>query len=177
MLEQLGLHYIQQSADIDETPLPGEQPDELVVRLAEAKAQAVAKARQPGDAVLGSDTIGVLHGRILLKPTDKTDFVNMMWQMSGQVHQVMTAVAIFHNNLVCSRNVISDVRFKHLSDAEIEWYWQTGEPLDKAGGYAIQGQGARFVQEIRGSYSGIMGLPLFETVELMQSMGISTNER
>ncbi|MBE1300261.1 MAG: septum formation inhibitor Maf [Alteromonadaceae bacterium] len=177
LLQQLNIEFIQRAADIDETALEGENPEQMVLRLAIAKAKEVLEKSPHGQFALGSDTIGLLNGKVLVKPTDKTDFVQMMRSMSGQVHQVLTSVALCTANEHRALCVTSDVEFKELGDVEIEWYWASGEPQDKAGGYAIQGLGAQFVKQIKGSYSAIMGLPLYETVELMKQMGCSPYER
>lgn len=177
LLKQLNIEFTQQAADIDETALIGETPEQLVVRLAISKSTKVLEQAATGKFALGSDTIGLLHGNVLVKPKDKADFVQMMRFMSGQIHQVLTSVALCTANAQHAMCVTSEVSFKELDDAEIEWYWSTGEPQDKAGGYAIQGLGAQFVKQIKGSYSAIMGLPLYETVELMKQMGCSPYER
>lgn len=177
LLTQLGVDFVQQPADIDETPLPGELPDVLVERLARKKAEAVWQAREHKWPVLGSDTIGLLQGEVLLKPVDKDDFFRMMRRMSGNTHEVLTSVAVCHQGICQSCVVRSDVEFTDLTDEDIEWYWHTGEPQDKAGGYAIQGAGGQFVKQIKGSYSGIVGLPLFETVKLLKEMDVNIHER
>lgn len=177
LLTQLGVDFIQQPADIDETPLPEETPEQLVERLAIEKARAVWLSREHKWPVLGSDTIGLLHGEVLLKPTDKEDFIRMMQRMSGETHQVLTAIAVCHDGDCQSRIVCSDVEFTELTDEDIDWYWHTEEPQDKAGGYAIQGVGGQFVKQIKGSYSGIVGLPLYETVELLKKMDVNIHER
>jgi septum formation protein len=170
LLEQIGIPYRAVPADIDESPLPGESPDVFVERIARAKALAV-RLQYPDDVVLGSDTAVVLGGRTLGKPTDRDDGIAMLQALSGRTHEVLTGVAVVgdqaHYALSHSR-----VRFRDLGLDEIHAYWETGEPADKAGSYAIQGRAAAFVAHIQGSYSGIMGLPLFETVKLLAQLGI-----
>ncbi|BDX08115.1 Maf family protein [Planctobacterium marinum] len=176
LLQQIGIEFERQSADIDETPMAGESATDLVERLARQKAEYVARQRQGDLLVLGSDTIGVLGHDILLKPKNVTDFHAMMRKMSGQTHQVITAIAVAkwctesQQCLVESEQVSSNVSFTKISEQEISDYWATGEPQDKAGGYAIQGYGGQYVTHITGSYSAIVGLPLYETKRLLQKM-------
>jgi len=135
---------------------------------------AGVRARPPGESVpvLAADTSVVLDGAVLVKPTDRADGERMLRQLSGRTHSVLTAVALAGATDVQSRLSRSDVRFRDLSAAEVAAYWDTGEPHDKAGGYAIQGAGAVFVADLRGSYSGVMGLPLYETAELLALQGV-----
>lgn len=176
LLQQIGIQFERQSADIDESPLPGEVATALVERLAREKALFVAQQRKDNLLVLGSDTIGVLGDDILVKPKNVTDFHAMMSKMSGQTHQVITAIAVAkwcktsQQCLIQSEQVSSDVTFKTLTEQEITDYWATNEPQDKAGGYAIQGYAGQYVTHISGSYSAIVGLPLFETAQLLQKM-------
>lgn len=177
LLNQLGVDFIQQPADIDETPIENESAERLVERLAREKAQYVWQHREHKLPVLGSDTIGLLSNEVLVKPRDLADFKVMMQKMSGTTHEVLTAVALCHGGRTESVIVRSSVEFCELSEVDIDWYWHTGEPQDKAGGYAIQGVGGQFVKQIQGSYSGIVGLPLYETVELLKTMDIAIHER
>lgn len=170
LLKQIGLSLHVRPADIDETPKPGESALQYVERLAREKAGAVA-AEHPDAIVIGSDTSVVLAGRILGKPVDRQDAAEMLRRLSGRTHQVMTAVAVAIAGRVESCVVTTDVRFRHLSDDETEAYVATGEPMDKAGGYGIQGRGGIFVEELRGSYSAVVGLPLQETAELLAGAG------
>ncbi|MGI9284805.1 MAG: Maf family protein [Pseudomonadales bacterium] len=174
LLTQLGLRFELLSAEIDEQPAAGELPEACVTRLARAKAEAgwQAAQRRQRIPVLGADTIVVINSTILGKPRDETDARRMLRLLSGRKHQVMTTVAICHNERVTSRTVVSDVQFKVLGEHEISAYWQTGEGSDKAGSYAIQGVGGMFVEHIAGSYSAIVGLPLFETAQLLREFGI-----
>ncbi|EIJ36404.1 Maf family protein [Thiothrix nivea] len=176
LLAQIGLNFLVQTADIEETPLPGESAEALVKRLAKEKAEAVWISRgvshTPSLPVLGSDTLGILDGELLVKPADFEDARRMLRKMSGQRHEILTAVALTGaggTQVIVNRSV---VKFRALTDAEILAYWQTGEPQDKAGAYAIQGYGAVFIEQLEGSYSGVMGLPLFETAQLLQAAGI-----
>lgn len=183
LLQQIGIMFVQQVADIDESQKPGEKAEQLVLRLAKEKALKVAMQRQDHLPVLGSDTIGLLQDDVLVKPRDVAHFTELMHKMSGQVHTVLTAVAVAcwdKQTQRCEvRNVLvtSAVTFKTLSDIEIADYWQSGEPMDKAGGYAIQGLGGKFVKHISGSYSAIVGLPLYETTQLLESVNNIKHEQ
>ncbi|MCL7945222.1 Maf family protein [Marinobacter sp. ATCH36] len=170
LLRQIGLSFHVRPADIDETPGTGESPVHYVERLARGKALAV-QAAEPSATVIGSDTSVVLGGRILGKPQNSQDAADMLRRLSGTTHQVLTAVAIASVNACESRVSVTDVRFRGLSDEEINAYVATGEPMDKAGGYGIQGLGGIFVEELRGSYSAVVGLPLQETAELLAGAG------
>ena len=170
LLGVLGVEFSVAPADIDEAVLPGEMPEAYVRRMALTKAQAGYAAA--GDAaVLGSDTAVVIGDRILGKPVDRDDAVAMLTGLSGRTHRVMSAVALL-DGAGCSEALsITDVTFRELTAAEAARYWATGEPADKAGAYGIQGRGAVFVSEIRGSYSGVVGLPLYETALLLEERG------
>lgn len=172
LLSQINVEFEQISLDTDETPKENELPHELVVRLACQKAQAGLLIK-PQRTVLGSDTIVVVDGDILGKPKDFNDSKRMLELLSGRTHQVLSAVSLADGHRVRSRLSRSDVTFRPVTDLEIERYWVTGEPCDKAGSYAIQGLAATFVTHISGSYSGVMGLPLFETAELLAEFDIS----
>ena len=176
LLSQLQVSFTQHSVDIDETPLPDEAPQTLVARLAGQKARAGVAALSTSLPVLGSDTIVVANGEILGKPADETDCARMLRLLSDNVHQVMTSVAIASGDRLFQTTVTTDVTFKALTEAEIRWYWKTGEPSDKAGGYGIQGLGGRFVRHLNGSYSAVVGLPLFETSQLLTEVGIDLYE-
>ena len=160
-------------ADVDEVSLAGEQPAAYVERLAVEKAQDVAgMAAQEKMAVLAADTAVVLDDRIFGKPVDQEDAREMLQALSGKSHRVFTAVALSVYGKTDTRLSVSEVSVRPLSDALIEQYWQTGEPAGKAGGYAIQGFAAGFIQSLAGSYSGVMGLPLCETVGLLEQAGV-----
>jgi nucleoside triphosphate pyrophosphatase len=171
LLGQLGVPYLTTVPAIDETVLAAESPLDYVVRMARAKARSV-QPRGAGLPVLAADTSVVLGERIYGKPADAEDGVAMLLQLSGRSHEVLTAVALAAGGEVNHRVSRSEVRFRHLTLAEAIAYWNTGEPRDKAGGYAVQGHGAVFIEHLCGSYSGVMGLPLFETAELLTGAGI-----
>ena len=168
ILQSLGLEFEVVMVETDESPLAGESAEDLVVRLATAKADAATGA----EYVLGSDTVVVLDDVVLGKPEDADDAVDMLLALSGRSHTVLTGVALRTSN--GTRVVLSktDVRFREIDRDEAIRYWHSGEPADKAGSYGIQGLGGMFVEAINGSYSGVMGLPVFETVELLKSAGI-----
>ncbi|WP_119393221.1 Maf family protein [Salinibius halmophilus] len=169
LLKQIGVAHSQQPVDIDETPHVGELADDYVVRMAVEKARAAYKGEQ---VVLASDTCGVLDGEILLKPVDKQDAMAMWQRMAGRDHDILTSICVISGQGEHWRLCRSTVRFRAFDRALFERYWQTGEPHDKAGGYAIQGLGAVLVANMQGSYSSVMGLPLFETAELLQQAGV-----
>jgi len=174
LLAQIGVPFVSLNPSIDETPLPGEAPNAYVERLARAKAAAgLASLNNPTNAVvLGADTAVILDGRILGKPRDRADALAMLLALSGCEHQVLTAVALAADERCEVRVVSSRVGFRSLSRAEAEAYWATGEPSDKAGGYAIQGLAAVFIEHLHGSYSAVVGLPLCETALLLSEFGI-----
>jgi len=171
LLDQIQVSYEVLAVDIDESHLQGESAEQFVRRLAIEKAQAGFR-QLPLRPVLGSDTIVISNQQIIGKPQDRQDGIQMLSMLSGTSHQVMTAVAVCNNETVhCLLNT-SEVVFAELNRAQIEAYWDTGEPVDKAGAYGIQGIAAQFIKNINGSYSGIMGLPLYETAELLKQCGI-----
>jgi septum formation protein len=172
LLQQIGVRFRQQVAEVDETPLDNESAQDYVVRLAVAKARAVRQQSSGDEApVLGADTAVVVDGRLLGKPADLAHARDMLRLLSGRRHQVLSAVALV-NDRQSVRVSDSSVWFRALSEKDIEDYWKTGEPRDKAGAYGIQGIGAMFVERLEGSYSGVMGLPLYETAQLLQDFGI-----
>ena len=156
--------------DVDERQLPGEAADAMVLRLAAAKA-AAGRSTHAGP-VLGADTAVVVDGDVFGKPQDEADALAMLDRLSGRTHKVVTGVALSWNGGEKTALSSSEVRFRQISPAEALAYWQSGEPAGKAGAYAIQGQGGVFVEEIHGSYSGIVGLPVFETAGLLAAAGI-----
>ena len=174
LLTQIAVPFLTQIAPIDENALPGESPIAYVERLALSKAQAgLAALTDTADAVvLGADTAVVLDGRILGKPTDRADALATLSDLSGRTHEVLTAVALVSRERQASRVVTSQVTFRALSQAEIEAYWASGEPHDKAGCYGIQGLAAVFVSQLQGSYSAVVGLPLCETAALLAEFAI-----
>ncbi len=176
LLSQIGVPFQALSVEVDESLAAGEAPERYVVRLAEAKAMAGRMLRDPaGDRhrpVLGADTAVVVDGTILGKPADCADAERMLRLLSARTHEVLTAVALSTDGKVCSRLSRSEVTFREIMPREARDYWNTGESRDKAGAYAIQGYGAVFVSGLRGSYSGVMGLPLFETAEMLFAAGV-----
>ena len=172
LLGQLGVPYVLTVPDIDEAVLAGESATDYVVRMARAKVRAV-HPHGAGLPVLAADTTVLIDERICGKPADAEEGIALLLQLSGRSHQVLTAVALSAAGEVHHRLSRSEVRFRHVSLAEAIAYWNTGEPRDKAGGYAVQGHGAVFVEHLSGSYSGVMGLPLFETAELLAGAGVS----
>ena len=169
LLWQIGVAHRVAIANIDERPRAGEAAGDCVQRLALAKAKAVW---QPDLPVLGADTAVVLDGEMLGKPRDRHSALTMLARLSGRRHRVLTAVALVDTHGGQLRLSDSEVEFRELEAAECARYWDSGEPRDKAGGYAIQGLGAVFVRGVHGSYSGVMGLPLFETAELLDAAGV-----
>ena len=163
-----------EAPDVDEQPLANEAPDVYVERVARAKAEAgwrrMLQRNLPHAPVLAADTTVALDGAIFSKPADRGEAAEMLERFSGHTHEVLTAVALKHDDWIESALSRSEVRFKALSPGEIAQYVATGESDDKAGAYAIQGRAARFVVELRGSYSGVMGLPLYETAELLERL-------
>ncbi|WMN61293.1 Maf family nucleotide pyrophosphatase [Pseudoalteromonas xiamenensis] len=167
LVEQLGYQFEQFSVDADESLLGSESPRNYVERLARLKAESGVALGYRNYPVLGSDTSVVVDGQILGKPENYEDFQRMMTLLSGRTHEVLTGIAFATEHSTISDVVVTQVTFKALSEAEVESYWQTGEPADKAGGYGIQGFGGRFVTNLEGSYFAVMGLPLYETDRLL----------
>jgi septum formation protein len=178
LLQQLGVPYQVVKVDVDESPSAAEAPAAYVNRLAAAKATAgwlatrSAAAHSRPAPVLGADTVVVLDDEVLGKPVDREDADRMLSRLSGRTHRVLTAVAVRCETGLDGRLSSSEVCFRHLDARERSAYWETGEPADKAGAYAIQGFAAVFIADLRGSYSGVMGLPLFETAELLDAAGV-----
>jgi len=170
ILTALGLTFTAAGVDIDETPLAGENVSDMVLRLAETKAQEAAK--QHSGLVLGSDTAVELDGVIFGKPKDEQDALDMLARLSGQSHRVLTGVAIVSGDRVWRDLSVTRVSFREIQADEARQYWQSGEPEGKAGAYAIQGRGGVFVDSISGSYSGVVGLPVFQTARLLQQAGV-----
>lgn len=173
LLAQIGLACEVRPADIDETPRPDEAPAEYVMRLATEKARSVAAA-WPGRPVLAADTTVVVDDAILGKPADRAEGREMLAQLSGRRHQVMTAICLVSDAGSETELVITEVSFMPLDDALCEAYLDTPEPWDKAGGYGIQGLAAVFVSAIEGSYSNVVGLPLHETWQMLRRAGVPT---
>lgn len=166
----MGLDFTAAGADVDEQQQPGESPDIMVVRLAVEKARAAVPG--PGTVVLGADTAVVLDGEVFGKPADQADALRMLAALSGRRHQVMTGVALRYGDAVESALSVTEVEFREIGPDEALEYWQSGEPSGKAGAYAIQGLAGDFVQSIAGSYTGVVGLPVLETAELLRAAGI-----
>jgi septum formation protein len=185
LLKQIGIRHsmllmretLSRSVDVDETPLPDESPADYVYRITHAKAEAgwlrLRQRKLPFFPVLAADTIVVLDGCILGKPKDADQAEEMLCALSGRKHQVFTAIALAVQGQVKLRLSTTTVRFREINQREIQACIASGESHDKAGGYAIQGLAAAFIIEICGSYSGVMGLPLFETAQLLEEAGIS----
>lgn len=176
LLQQIGVQHQVVSAEVVELPRHNESPSDYVQRLAREKAAAgiatVARLDLAPKPVLGADTIVVINNEILEKPQSAQHAAEMLRKLAGATHQVMTAVAMTTPEQTSVKLSVTDVVFRPLSDAEIAAYWHTGEPCDKAGGYAIQGLGAVFVQQLRGSYTGVVGLPIEQTLVLLNEFAV-----
>lgn len=174
LLRQIGLEPEVVATHVDESRLPGEAPATYVERLARLKADT-AWQQLPSDrraTVLAADTAVVLDGEIFGKPADRADALEMLARLSGRTHEVLTGVALKTARGTDVRINVSQVTFRALNRDECEAYWESGEAVDKAGGYAVQGLAALFISAIEGSFSGVMGLPLYETAELLRAAGI-----
>lgn len=171
LLAQIGVAHKVTPADIDETRRPGESPRDYVLRLAREKALWVS-SRRPDAPVLAADTAVVLGDEVYGKPQHRDQGLAMLASLAGRSHQVLTAVALATCDCLTSALSESTVQLRTMSEAERAAYWDTGEPQDKAGGYAIQGLGAVFVESLHGSFSGVVGLPLYETAELLRTAGV-----
>jgi septum formation protein len=171
LLAQIGVPHTVIGADIDETALPGETSRDYVARMARQKALTIW-SKGEWLPVLAADTTVVLDDVIYGKPRDRADGIAMLGRLSSRTHEVLTAVALADKRGVRLRLSASSVRFRELTSEECAAYWDTGEPNDKAGGYAVQGAAAVFIESLSGSYSGVMGLPLFETAELLREAGV-----
>jgi septum formation protein len=170
LLEMLRIPFRVVAPDVDEHVLPGEAPDRYVMRLSRAKAEAVA-ARAPGELILAADTTVVLDGDIFGKPDSPADAVAMLARLQGRTHEVLTAVAVTRNGGLQQALDVSRVTFRPADRAMLEEYAATGEPLDKAGAYAIQGLGALFIERVEGDIFGVMGLPLRLALDLLARFG------
>ena len=178
VLRNAGLHFQVLSSAVDETPLPGESPTDLVLRLAEAKADLVA-ARAIGPAIIiAADTAVAIDGRILAKPRSGDDARNMLRQISGRTHAVHTGLALLRLPDTERRTAVETtlVTFSAMTDADITQYLSSGEPFDKAGAYAIQGRAGKFIPRIEGCYFNVVGLPLAHLYHLLQELGWSDNQ-
>lgn len=175
LLSQIGITHTVLNVSVDEELLPGEAPDAYVARLALAKARAGWQSLAPAEylpVVVGADTSVILDGVILGKPRDEPHGLEMLSRLSGRSHRVLSGVAVIDARAEQVAVSESWVTLRTLTPAEQRGYWRTGEPLGKAGGYAVQGIAATFIARLEGSYSGVMGLPLYETAELLRKAGI-----
>ncbi len=172
LLAQIGLRPVILPADIDEVPAAGQSPADYAIATAVAKARAAAALADRDWPVLGADTDVACDQRILGKPADRDDAVAMLTRLSDRWHEVYSAVAVIHGQRIETRLSVTRVRFGIVTPADADAYWASGEPADKAGAYGIQGYAARWVQAIEGSYTGVVGLPLYETAELLEQFGI-----
>jgi septum formation protein len=170
LLTLIGIKHEVLPADIDESLLPGELPAPHAERLARAKAHAIAE-REPGAVVIAADTIVVVDGDVLGKPRDRSEARAMLKRLSGRTHTVLTAIAVARESRTESAVESVDVTFRALSDEEITAYIATGEPMDKAGAYGIQGYGATIVERVDGDYFSVMGLGLRRLVDLLERVG------
>ncbi|NNJ92547.1 MAG: septum formation inhibitor Maf [Gammaproteobacteria bacterium] len=174
LLRQIGMQFELVHAEVDETPIDNEDPEQYVLRMAIEKALNAFRTDM-SNPLLAADTSVICEGTILGKPENEKDFLAMFERLSDNAHQVMTAIAVTNNKdaaAIKTRVSVSEVIFRKITRNEALRYWQTGEPADKAGGYGIQGSGAVFIKQISGSYSGIMGLPLFETAQLLEEFNV-----
>ncbi|MDZ7804140.1 Maf family protein [Thiohalophilus sp.] len=173
LLGQIGVRYRLLDVAISETRLDNEAPEAYVRRVARDKARAglMLFDEKPSQPVLGADTVIVIDDEVLGKPRDQADAIAMLQRLSGKTHQVLSSVTLIDHEEYEALN-ISQVTFRELNRTECERYWQTGESQGKAGAYAIQGYAAAFIRELQGSYSGVMGLPLYETAQLLQQTGV-----
>jgi len=174
LLHQLGLEFEAIASNLEEVPLPGERPQDYVARVARDKARHVERQlREQGETlhpVLGADTEVVLDNEILGKPRDRMHGVEMLRKLSGRTHEVLSGVCVVHDGREHAALNVSRVTFRALTEAEIAAYWDTGEPAGKAGAYAIQGRAAAFIERLEGSYSGVMGLPLYELAGILREL-------
>ena len=172
LLSQIGVRYRVEVADIEEV-VGDETPQQAVVRLATEKAQHIQGQQEKTILpILGADTIVVHREEVLQKPTCRADGLEMLSRLSGETHQVMSAVTVVSERGVQQRLNCSEITFRTITEMEREAYWAHGESSDKAGGYAVQGMAAVFIANLKGSYSGVMGLPLFETAQLLRETGV-----
>ncbi len=177
ILAALGLRFTAAGVDIDETRFDGEPVADMVVRLAVAKAAAARENVDQSLPVIGADTAVAVGDQVLGKPRSQDEAVQMLASLSGRTHTVLTGVALDYAGVVRTATSLTQVRFREISPDEAISYWQSGEPLDKAGAYAVQGIAGIFVEDISGSYSGVVGLPVFETAALLADAGLDVLPR
>jgi septum formation protein len=170
LLRAAGIPFEVAAPDIDERFLPGERPEDAVIRLAQQKAAAIA-ARQPDAVVLGADTTVVIGSESLGKPLEDADAARMLRLLSGRTHEVLTGICLQTTGRTLVHVETTRVHMRTLSEAEIAWYLSTGEAADKAGGYAVQGLASRFIDGLDGSYSNVVGLPISSVYELLKELG------
>ena len=173
LLQQIGLEFIVLPSDIDESLHESESVEAYVLRMAKTKAHAVRQSTQSDDIVIAADTVVSIDGHILGKPQNESHCLDMLASLSGRVHTVYTAVVVSQSDFEGNALSASDVSFREISQQEAKNYWSTGEPKDKAGSYAIQGLGSVFVEHLKGSYSGVVGLPIFELTQLLKQIDVS----
>ena len=169
ILQNAGIPFVVRSIEVDETPLPGEEARDYVTRIARAKAYAVSAA--PGEIVLAADTTVAIHGEILAKPLDAADARGMLHKLSGRRHAVLTAICLRSTDRVIEDRAETSVWFAPLTDEEIGDYAASGEPMDKAGAYAIQGLASKFIERIEGCYFNVMGLPVAMVYRHLRVLG------
>jgi septum formation protein len=172
LLAALGLEFSYAGVAVDESALPGEAASDMVVRLATSKAGTAYDSGEHRLPVLGADTVVVLGERVFGKPGSKEEALSMLASLSGRTHQVLTGVAVIADGELQTAVSMTEVQFREIDPDEADAYWQSGEPAGKAGAYAVQGLGGIFVSAINGSYTGVVGLPVFETVNLLRQAGI-----
>ena len=176
LLKQIGLEFEQIPSEIDEEKVPKTRPVSYVKKLAGLKAEAVAKRVDEG-IIIGADTIVCIDGKIFGKPRDAKDAIEMLRILDGRVHKVISGICVIdtYSNTTVTKAVTTRVKFRKLDDRLIRWYIGTGEPLDKAGGYGIQGKGAALIEWIRGDYSNVVGLPIMALAMILEGMGAFAN--
>ena len=172
LLTALGLEFSYGGVAIDESALPGESVPDMVLRLATGKARSAFDSGEYAVPVLGADTVVTLDDRVFGKPASKEDALKMLASLSGRTHQVLTGVAVVAQDELWTAHSQTEVQFREIEPDEAEAYWQSGEPAGKAGAYAVQGLGGIFVTAVHGSYTGVVGLPVFETADLLRRTGI-----
>ncbi len=173
LLQQIGLDFDVASSDIDESVMDNESVVAYVQRMAQEKAQVARQQYTPGDIIIAADTTVTIDNIILGKPENETHCLDMLATLSGRIHTVHTAVVVSQFDYLGTALSTSEVSFRNIDKNEAKNYWLTGEPKDKAGGYAIQGRGAVFINKLTGSYSGVVGLPLYELTQLLSETDVS----
>lgn len=173
LLRLLGLEFTIKTADVDETMDPARPPEAEVARVSGRKAAKIVETAAAEDIIIAADTIVVVDGEVLGKPHSEQEAAAMLRRLSGRGHKVMTGLSVWHKGEMQQRVVVTDVRFCPISEQEIAAYIATGEPMDKAGAYGIQGYGAIFVEQLDGDYFSVMGLPLCPLAEMLKACGIS----